>query len=154
MRIMSTTFVSPIGMIRLSARNGRLCALDIGNGEMEAEDDGDEPLLREAVAQLRAWFDRRLVHFALPLSPAGTPRGPAHRAAIMAIGYGETASYGEVARAIGSSPRAVGQACARNPLPIIVPCHRVLGADGAIGHYSAGGGIATKCWLLSHEKGH
>ncbi|HWL46290.1 MAG TPA: methylated-DNA--[protein]-cysteine S-methyltransferase, partial [Sphingomonadaceae bacterium] len=95
-----------------------------------------------------------LVHFALPLSPAGTPRGPAHRAAIMAIGYGETASYGEVARAIGSSPRAVGQACARNPLPIIVPCHRVLGAGGAIGHYSAGDGIATKCWLLSHEKGH
>ena len=61
--------------------------------------------------------------------------------------------YGAIARMIGSSPRAVGQACRRNPFPIVVPCHRVVGAGGAIGYYSAGEGVATKRWLLAHENG-
>lgn len=154
MAIISTRFDSPIGALRLCAEHGRLCALDIGEGAAAGGDaNPDDPLLREAVAQLAAWFDGRLTDFTLPLAPAKTPRGPAHRDAIVAIGFGETASYGAIARAIGSSPRAVGQACARNPLPILVPCHRVLGAGGTIGHYSAGAGIPTKRWLLSHEKG-
>jgi methylated-DNA-[protein]-cysteine S-methyltransferase len=148
-----TTCESPIGTLRLTAENGWLCALDIGEADAAGERDDEAPLLREAVEQLRAWFGRRLTSFTLPLAPALTPRGPVHRAALLAIPFGETASYGEIARAIGSSPRAVGQACARNPLPILVPCHRVLAAGGAIGHYSAGAGITTKRWLLSHENG-
>jgi methylated-DNA-[protein]-cysteine S-methyltransferase len=148
-----TTWESPVGTLRLTAENDRLCALDIGEAGTGGERDDVAPLLREATAQLRAWFGRRLTTFTLPLAPASTPRGPAHRAAMLAIPFGETASYGEVARSIGSSPRAVGQACARNPLPILVPCHRVLAAGGAIGHYSAGAGIMTKRWLLSHEHG-
>jgi len=70
----------------------------------------------------------------------------------MAIPPGETISYGALARIAGSSPRAIGQACARNPFPIVVPCHRVVGSGGAIGHYSAGRGIITKSWLLDHER--
>jgi methylated-DNA-[protein]-cysteine S-methyltransferase len=153
MAIISTTFDSPIGALRLYAEDGQLCALDIGEDAVGNDVNPDDPLLHEAVAQLTAWFDGRLTDFTLPLAPPNTPRGPAHRDAIIAIGFGKTASYGEVARTIGSSPRAVGQACARNPLPILVPCHRVLGAGGTIGHYSAGAGVLTKRWLLSHEKG-
>jgi len=89
--------------------------------------------------------------FTLALAPAATPRGRALRDGMVAIPYGDTASYGDLARRLGSAPRAVGQACARNPFPIVVPCHRVLGAGGALGHYSAGDGAATKRWLLDHE---
>ena len=69
---------------------------------------------------------------------------------MLAIPFGGKAGYGQLAAAIGSAPRAVGQACGRNSLPIIVPCHRVLGANG-IGGYSGGAGLATKRWLLDHE---
>jgi len=117
-----------------------------------ADEPGEtNPLIQEALDQLSAWFQGRLHEFDLPLEPLTSPRGEAHRAAIRNIGYGSTASYGELARALGSSPRAVGQACRRNPLPIIIPCHRVVGAGGSIGHYSAGEGIKTKLWLLQHE---
>ncbi|WP_156680586.1 methylated-DNA--[protein]-cysteine S-methyltransferase [Sphingomonas profundi] len=142
---------SPIGNISLAGDGTVLTAIRIGADGMPDE-DCDDPLLREARAQLAAWFDGRLTAFDLPLAASSTPRGPAHRAAIMAIGHGETASYGSIARAIGSSPRAVGQACRANPFPILVPCHRVLGAGRSIGHYSAGSGVETKRWLLDHER--
>jgi methylated-DNA-[protein]-cysteine S-methyltransferase len=71
---------------------------------------------------------------------------------MIAIAYGETLSYGDLARLAGSAPRAIGQACARNPFPIIVPCHRVLSSGGARGHYSGGEGPITKRWLLDHEQ--
>src|SRR3546814_5779644 len=87
----------------------------------------------------------------LPLTPAASPLGEVLRAAIVAIPHGETASYGQVARAVESGPRAVGQACARNPFPIIVPCHRVLGNGGSLGHYSGGHGVETKLALLRLE---
>jgi methylated-DNA-[protein]-cysteine S-methyltransferase len=143
---------SPVGTISVESDGERLTAIRIGEASVAAEAPSAEPLLREALAQLGAYFDGRLTVFDLPIAAATSPRGPAHRAAIAAIGHGETASYGELARSIGSSPRAVGQACRRNPFPIIIPCHRVLGAAQAIGHYSAGAGIATKRWLLDHEQ--
>lgn len=143
------TFQSPIGPIFVSASPVALTGLRIGAQE---QTDDPDPLVREAIAQLTAWFDGRLDRFDLPLEPLLSPRGEAHRAAICAIPYGDTASYGEIARQIASSPRAVGQACRRNPLPIIVPCHRVLAAAGAIGHYTGGEGITTKYWLLNHEQ--
>ena len=93
-----------------------------------------------------------LEEFDLPLLPLATPRGEALRSAIVAIPVGETLSYGALARIAGSAPRAIGQACARNVFPIIVPCHRVIGSGGAIGHYSGGSGITTKRWLLDHER--
>lgn len=139
----------PIGIIAVRADGERLTSIAIGPTDAEPAPDA---LTEEAAAQIAAWFAGRLTRFDLPLAPAATPRGGVLRAALEAIGYGETASYGEVARAAGSSARAVGQACARNPFPIIVPCHRVLAAGGAIGHYSAGGGIDTKRRLLDHER--
>jgi methylated-DNA-[protein]-cysteine S-methyltransferase len=74
------------------------------------------------------------------------------RAAICTIPHGQTARYGALAAQIGSGARAVGQACARNPIPVIIPCHRVLASNG-LGNYSGGGGIRTKQWLLAHEAG-
>lgn len=106
---------------------------------------------REAAAQIAAWFDGRLTAFNLPLAPARSPRGAALRQATVAVEHGDTASYGQIARAIASSARAVGQACARNPFPLVVPCHRVLQAGGVLGPYSAGQGPVTKQWLLDFE---
>lgn len=141
---------SPIGPILLCGEEDRLTLIRIGAG---GPADADEtPLLREAAEQLAAWFDGRLIRFDLPLAPPESPRGAVHREAIASIPFGKTASYGALARTIGSSPRAIGQACRRNRFPIVIPCHRVIAAGGAIGYYSGGEGIATKQWLLDLER--
>lgn len=140
---------TPIGPIRVEAEGDALTGIRIGR---EAPADSDHPALLEALAQFAAYFEGKLTGFDLPLAPAASERGPELRAAICSIGYGETASYGDLAGKTGASARAVGQACASNPFPIVVPCHRVLGADGALGYYSAGDGPATKVWLLKHER--
>ena len=106
-----------------------------------------------AADQLERYFAGELRSFDLPLVPLRTPRGPAMRDAMAAIGYGNTRSYGEVAAAIGSSARAIGRACATNAYPIVIPCHRVLVASGR-DNYSAGNGLVTKRWLLDHERRH
>lgn len=152
---MSTiSIVSPIGPVFIEAQGAHLVSIRMGGEAME-KPDGDaveHSLLAEAARQITAWFDRRLTLFDLPLRPAKTPRGAELRAGIIAIPYGDTASYGEVARRLGSGPRAVGQACRRNPFPIVVPCHRVIGANQSIGFYSGGDGLVTKRWLLDHER--
>lgn len=117
-------------------------------------DDAPQPgsPVAEAVRQLSAYFTTGFTAFDVPLAPMASPRGEALRTAIAAIPPGDTLSYGAVAKAAGSSPRAIGQACARNAFPIVIPCHRVVGSGGAIGHYSAGRGTVTKTWLLDHER--
>jgi methylated-DNA-[protein]-cysteine S-methyltransferase len=139
---------TPIGPVQIEAEGDTLAGIWIGRGGGNA----DTPLLREAAAQLAAYFAGELTMFDLPLAPAGSDRGPELREAICSIGYGETASYGALAARTGASARAVGQACASNPFPIIVPCHRVLPTGGALGYYSAGDGPTTKAWLLKHER--
>ena len=141
---------TPIGMVRIEGTAERLTRIAIETtSSAEAAPGG--PALREAAAQLRAYFAGRLTVFDLPLVPLPGPRGEALRAGIAAVGYGETLSYGTLARTIGSGARAVGQACARNPYPLVIPCHRILAAGGALGAYSAGDGPATKQRLLDHE---
>jgi len=145
------SFLSPIGQILLRAEAGSLNSIEIVADGTRQEQSPDSVLI-EAVAQLRAWFGGTLDQFDLPLARPNTPKGQAHRAAIASIPFGETLSYGALARMIGSSPRAIGQACRRNPFPIVIPCHRVVGAGGAIGYYSGGAGVSTKLWLLDHER--
>ena len=147
----SGSLITPIGRVTVIADGDRVARLCLGDGG-ENDERASSALVSDALAQLRAWFEGRLARFDLPLQPARTPRGDMLRAAIVAVSHGETASYGAVARAAGSSPRAVGQACARNPFPILIPCHRVVGAKGSLGYYSAGEGLATKRWLLAHEE--
>lgn len=143
------TLATPIGLVHVGA--SATAVLYVGIGGSGWKTGPANALLNEALDELAAWFDGRLTEFQLPLEPLTTPRGEAHRAAIRNIPHGETASYGALARQLGSSPRAVGQACRRNPVPIIIPCHRVVGAGGTIGHFSAGEGVKTKIWLLQHE---
>ncbi|HVI98064.1 MAG TPA: methylated-DNA--[protein]-cysteine S-methyltransferase [Sphingomonas sp.] len=141
---------TPIGAVRITGDDLAITRITIDRDAAPAP--GHAAAVREAAAQLEAWFAGARKDFALPLAPAATPRGQALRDAMAAIPFGETMSYGALARAAASSPRAIGQACARNPFPIVVPCHRVLAAGGALGAYSAGDGTATKQWLLDHER--
>ena len=140
---------TPIGFVSVTAIGDVVSAITIGGDSVPR---GTGECVSEACDQLEAWFagDRR--SFDLPLLPAKTPRGDVLRNGMVAIGYGETMSYGALALELTSSPRAIGQACARNAFPIVVPCHRVLGAGGALGAYSAGDGPKTKAWLLAHER--
>ena len=146
----SHVFTSPVGAIFLEGDGERLTSVRIAP-EVEPVRSAPGTLLAEAERQIAAYFAGGLTDFDLPLAPASTARGEELRQAMCAIPHGATASYGELARRADSGPRAIGQACRRNPLPIIVPCHRVIGAGGAIGYYSGGAGITTKAWLLNHE---
>jgi len=139
---------TPIGPVSIEIEQGAVARVILGGAIAPA----GSTAAREALHQLEAYFAGERRDFDLPLAPARTMRGSELRAGLIAVGYGETLSYGALARRLGSAPRAIGQLCARNPLPIIVPCHRVLGAGGAFGAYSAGDGPTTKAWLLAHEK--
>jgi methylated-DNA-[protein]-cysteine S-methyltransferase len=143
---------TPIGMVRLIGTPEAIERVTIEAGD--GEEVADTGALAEGAAQVAAYFGRRLTVFDLPLSVSPSPRGAAMRAAMVEVPFGKTLSYGALARTIGSGARAIGQACARNPLPIIVPCHRVTNADGSLGAYSAGDGPETKRWLLEFEGGY
>lgn len=138
---------SPLGPLTLTEEDDALTALD---WRREPADE-ESPLLAEAARQLRAYFAGTLRTFDLPLAPRGTAHQHAVWRTMQTIPFGATMSYGALAVAIGSSPRAVGTACGRNPIPIIIPCHRVLAADDRIGGYSGAGGLATKRFLLALE---
>ncbi len=113
------------------------------------------PLAKEAVRQLRAYLNDPTFAFGLPLAPVGTPFQRQVWEHIAAIPLGHTISYGELAKAIPSGPRAVGGACGANPYPIVVPCHRVVAARGRIGGFGRqeeGLLLDIKRWLLAHER--
>ncbi len=107
----------------------------------------------EVVGQLKAYLRDPLWHFALPLLPAGTPFQRRVWEALMAIPAGEMRTYGELARQVGSGPRAVGGACRLNPIPIVIPCHRIVSTTGLGGYMgeTAGAGLVLKARLLAHE---
>ena len=106
--------------------------------------------LDEAARQLTAYADGDLTAFDLPLAPKGGSLQQAVMAEMRAIPFGETRTYGEIAKAVGASAQAVGQACGANPIPVIIPCHRVTGTDW-LGGFSGDGGVETKVALLRHE---
>jgi methylated-DNA-[protein]-cysteine S-methyltransferase len=123
------------------------------SGAPIGERQDDNPLLRRAVDQLAAYFARDLKEFDLPLAPRGSDFQQRVWAQLRAIGYGETASYGDVARRLGmtnAASRAVGLANGRNPIPIVIPCHRVIGANGTLTGYA--GGLPRKQLLLELEQ--
>ena len=109
-------------------------------------------LLTEAVAQLEAYDAGRLRVFDLPLAPEGSKFQQQVFAAMQDIPYGETLTYGEIAKALGCPAQPIGQACGANPIPVIIPCHRVLSKNG-IGGFSGAGGVEGKIALLKHENG-
>lgn len=138
------TVEGPFGPLTLHEEAGVLVKLNWG------ADPGDgSALLHEAAEQLRAYFSGRLHAFDLPMD-WGQGLECAVRRQMAAIPYGETRTYGQIAKAIGAPAQAVGQACGANPLPILIPCHRVTGT-GWFGGFSAPGGVETKAALLRHE---
>lgn len=158
---------SPIGDLTLHVAGGALTAVHFGgasnreSGASNAEsaapetsaDAPVEPALQAAAEQLAAYFAGELREFALQLRPVGTPFQLAVWEALRHIPYGETVSYGELAVRLGrpGASRAVGRANALNPLPVVVPCHRVIGADGTLTGYA--GGLSAKRMLLALEAG-
>ena len=146
----STLVDSPIGSLGLIASEAGLQAVLFDGSRISPE--GSSPVLDEAVRQLEAYFDGDLVTFDLPLELHGTDFNRRCWLAFASIPYGQTVSYGEQAHRLGlgnDAARAVGAANGRNPLPIVLPCHRVIGADGSLTGF--GGGLHVKRFLLEHE---
>ncbi len=147
------TIDSPVGRLSITEANGAL--VRIAWSDHEAGDPGgsagETPLLARAAEQLGEYFAGARRDFDLPLNPAGTPFQRRVWTEMTRIPFGATESYGALARDVGSVARAVGGACGANPIPIVIPCHRVLGAGGALGGFSGGTGPATKRVLLELE---
>jgi methylated-DNA-[protein]-cysteine S-methyltransferase len=141
------TIASPLGPLTITQRDGAIVALDWGGASAGDRTD----LLLTAAQQLDAYFYCELRAFDLPLAPAGTPFQQAVWREMLAIPRGRTRTYGELAARLEGVARAVGGACGSNPIPVIIPCHRVLAAGGRMGGYSGRGGVATKRFLLELE---
>jgi methylated-DNA-[protein]-cysteine S-methyltransferase len=141
------SFHSPVGDITLTEEDGAIVSLDWG----WAKDNRSTPFLRKAKDHVDRYFDGTLTEFDLPLNPAGTAFQRKVWRAMSAIPYGRTKTYGDLAKSLRSVARAVGGACGANPIPIIIPCHRVLASNGGLGGYSGDGGLDTKAALLKLE---
>ena len=140
---------TPIGPLAICEEEGAICTINFTGSALCPP---ATPLLQEAVRQLTAYFAGTLTDFDLPLRLEGTAFRMQCWQALCTIPYGETISYGEQAKRIGNpkAVRAVGGANHHNPISIVVPCHRVIGADGSLTGY--GGGTDKKQWLLDHER--
>jgi methylated-DNA-[protein]-cysteine S-methyltransferase len=142
---------SPIGTLTLVKTSGVLSGLYTGEGRAEAFGPRTHSGFEDVAEQLEEYFARKRTTFTVPIAPAGTPFQQRVWNELTAIPYGETRSYGQLAAAIGnkSAMRAVGAANGRNPISIIVPCHRVIGSNGTLVGY--GGGLERKRFLLDLE---
>ena len=143
----TASFQTPLGMLEICEADGAITRLhwrERRGGETRTE------LLQRACDQLNAYFCHDLRDFDLPLRIEASSFQRAVCDLISEIPFGETRTYGEIAQDLASSPQSVGTACGANPIPIFIPCHRVLGARG-LGGYSGRGSVETKVWLLRHE---
>jgi methylated-DNA-[protein]-cysteine S-methyltransferase len=141
------SLTSSFGLLTVFADDDAIVAVEWGR----AGGGEGTPLLKEAVRQLQAYFDGRLRVFDLPLKPQGTLFQQDVWRLMRRIPYGRVRTYGELAKELGSAARAVGGASGRNPIPIVVPCHRVVGHGGRLTGYSGGKGVETKRTLLRLE---
>lgn len=144
---------SPLGPLLLTAEGGALVGADFLDGPVEGPVEGEDPALDAAAAWFAAYFAGQRPAVDLPLAPAGTDFQRQVWAELVKIAYAGTLSYGELAVRLGDAKRvrAVGLANGRNPIAVIIPCHRVIGADGSLVGYA--GGLHRKRWLLEHEAG-
>ncbi len=138
---------TPVGDITVSEDEGAIVALDWGWGR----DQEATPVLLEARRQVQAYFDGDLAAFTLPLAPWGTAYRKRVWQALCDIPTGQTRSYAELAETAGGGARSIGGAMACNPIPILIPCHRVVASNG-LGGYSGGDGLPTKRFLLALEQ--
>ncbi|MEM8630833.1 MAG: methylated-DNA--[protein]-cysteine S-methyltransferase [Pseudomonadota bacterium] len=137
---------TPVGPLTVVCDAGAVTA--VGWGRVAAPNS--DPLLAAALGELSAYFDGTLTAFTVPMRSASTGFQADFHASLSAIPYGQTRTYGEIASDLGVSAQAIGQACGANPIPVMIPCHRVLAADG-LGGYSGAGGVEAKVALLKLE---
>ncbi|MFO7603946.1 MAG: methylated-DNA--[protein]-cysteine S-methyltransferase [Gammaproteobacteria bacterium] len=145
-------FKSPIGWLGVQVDDGRLVDIEFIRA-VTSTPQRPSTLEWNIEQQLTEYFRHNKTSFNLPLSPAGSVFQQRVWSALQDIPYGQVRTYGQIARALNSSPRAVGNACRANPIPVIIPCHRVVAARG-IGGYAGktdGPVLARKRWLLTHE---
>lgn len=147
---------SPLGRLEITAKDGKIVGLDIecdGHLSHDGHAEKKSPVLATAAKQLSEYFAGKRRNFGVPLHMTGTTFQKSVWEQLSNIPFGEVRSYGDVGQSTGraTAGRAVGGAVGANPIPIIVPCHRVLASDGRITGYSGGNGISTKVWLLDHE---
>ncbi|QSX07998.1 methylated-DNA--[protein]-cysteine S-methyltransferase [Alkalibacter rhizosphaerae] len=149
-----TSMESPIGKLWIVAGEEGICRIVFGKEPQEKMEAKTTDLLVQCMIQLDEYFSGKRREFDIPLVPDSTPFQRRVYDRLLAIPYGQTQSYKDIAIAVGSPKgmRAVGGANNKNPIPIIIPCHRVIGADGRLIGY--GGGVSIKKWLLDHEKAH
>lgn len=148
------SFDSPIGRIHLTETDGAITGLTWVSRETRSNDfeTGTSSVLTEAEHQIHAYFAKKLKEFDLPLAfDRGSPFEQSVWRAMQEIPFGTVWTYGDIADHVGGVARAVGGACGSNPLPLIIPCHRVVGSNGKLTGFSGDGGIATKQYLLDHE---
>ena len=145
----SGTIDSPFGPITFTVEEGFVTRVKFEPGEDNF--DGGDPVVAETARQLREYAAAARFSFDLPLAPIFPDFQSQIRRCMIAIPYGEMRTYGELAKELGSASQAVGQACGANPIPIIVPCHRVVASGGKLGGFSGGDGAPTKKKLLNHE---
>lgn len=155
-RISARKLRTPVGVLLVAASDDAVLYLELprrGGAESPFESwligRAETPALSAALTQLREYFAGKRCDFDVPVYPSGTAFQKRVWHLVTAIPYGQTVSYGSIAEQLGSSPRAVGAAVGANPIPIIIPCHRVIGADSSLTGY--GGGLRMKIWLLRHE---
>lgn len=148
----SFVFLSEIGLLTLTAENDSIIRLDFGKKEYSDSEYEKSPLITAGIEEINAYLGGRLREFSVPYRLIGTDFQIKALNAVAAIPYGETRSYGDIAKTIGSPKacRAVGSANNRNPLPIFIPCHRVVGSNGSLVGYA--GGLKVKEKLLAIEK--
>lgn len=140
---------TPVGRLGIAERDGQIVRVS-----WSSSPDGEPtPLLAEAARQMASYFAGELTAFDLPLDPGGSVLERGVFDAMRAIPYGQTRTYGDIASELGTYGQPVGQACGANPIPVVIPCHRVLSATG-LGGYSGAGGIETKIALLKLEGGY
>ena len=141
------SITTQFGPLAIEEQNGAITRLDW----VDVADPDPSDVLLEAAAQLKAYAEGRLQVFDLPTHVAGSGLQQSVCAAMAAIPFGDTRTYGDIAKQVGASAQAVGQACGGNPIPVIIPCHRVMGAGGKLTGFSGAGGVETKVALLRHE---
>lgn len=151
--VFRTWLRAPFGLIGVEANDEAVLSLD--RIDRPWRSTVENPVTRAARAQLEAYFADPRVGFDLPLALPGTPHQQKVWRALQRIPPGEVRTYGDLARELNSAPRAVGNACRANPIAIIVPCHRVVGASDLGGYMGSrtGVGLNMKRWLLAHERG-
>lgn len=147
------TVATPVGALTLRSDGEAITKVSWVDHDKPPPTDEPDSLCDLAAEELLAYFSGNLTIFTVPISLKGSDLQTRIWDIMRGIPFGEVLTYGDVAKAVGSEPQAVGTACGQNPIPVIVPCHRIVGAGGKLTGFSGGKGIETKAFLLDHESG-